>query len=373
MGRLALALLFACGLCLVAGCLPTLYAQPTVKIGLAAPFEGLFRPLGYEALNAVKLAIAERNEQGGVEGYLVELVALNDDQDPESAVQRAREMAVDPDVMGVIGHFGEETTVAALPVYEEEGLALVVPASTSTAVTGGGRGIFRLVADDCTIGNVAARYAAGEMTVQDVVAFGGSEDLLRCFTVGMDESGATVHRLPEGDREQLLSLLEEQSPDLLFFGGEALEGAELLVELRGRGSDVPVLGGNGLNSPQLVQIAGDAAEGVTYVGITPPLGDGRFAEAYEARSGSAPGPYAALYFDAADLLLDALERCIAREGRTSREGVMAALAETEDYEGLTGRISFDEDGQVWQPAVYVYQIVDARYPGELQACPACGG
>jgi branched-chain amino acid transport system substrate-binding protein len=299
-------------------------------------------------------------------------VALNDDQDPESAVQRAREMAVDPDVMGVIGHFGEETTVAALPVYDEDGLALVVPASTSAPVTGG-RGIFQLAADDCVIGRVAARYAAGEMAVQDVVAFGGSEDLLRCFTQGIEESGATVSRAPEGERGQLLSLLEEKSPDLLFFGGEALEGAELLVELRGSGADVPMLGGNGLNSPQLVQVAGDAAEGVTYVGITPPLGDERSTEAYQALSGGPPGPYAALYFDAAGLLLDALERCIALEGRPSRKGVTSALAETEDYEGLTGPISFDADGQARQPAVYVYKIVGGRYPGELQTCPACGG
>jgi branched-chain amino acid transport system substrate-binding protein len=372
MGRWALALVFSCGLCLVAGCLPPLYAQPTVKIGLVASFEGLFRPLGYDALNAVKLAIAERNERGGVEGYLVELVALNDDQDPESAVQRAREMAVDPDVMGVIGHFGEETTVAALPVYDEEGLALVVPASTSTPATGG-RGIFQLAADDCRIGKVAARYAAGEMAVQHVVAFGGGEELLRCFTEVIEESGATVHQVPEGERARLLSSLEEESPDLLFFGGEALAGAELLVELRGSGADVPVLGGNGLNRPQLVQVAGDAAEGVTYVGITPPLGDERFTEAYQALSGGPPGPYAALYYDAAGLLLDALERCIALEGKPSRDGLMAALAETEDYQGLTGPISFDADGQAQHATVYVYKIVDGRYPGQLQTCPACGG
>jgi branched-chain amino acid transport system substrate-binding protein len=350
-----------------------MYAQPTVKIGLVAPFEGLFRPVGYEALYAVKLAIAQRNEQGGVGGYLVELVALNDDQDPESAAQQAGEMAVDPDVVGVIGHFGEETTVAALPVYEEEGVTLVVPASTSTAVTGDGQGVFRLVADNCTVGTAAARYAAGELAVQDVVATGGSEDLLRCFTVVMEESGATVHRMAEVKGGQLISLLGEQGADLLLFGGEALEGAELLVELRGSGSEVPVLGGNGLNSPQLVQVAGDAAEGVTYVGITPPLEDERFAEAYETLSGGAPGPYAPLYYDAAGLLLDALERCIAREGRPSREGVMAVLAETEGYEGLMGRVSFHEDGQAQQPAVYVYRIVDGRYPGELQACPGCGG
>lgn len=370
MSKLAVVSLVVCLLCGVAGCLPHLYAQPTVKIGLVAPFEGWFRPLGYEALHAVKLAVRERNEQGGVEGYLVELVALNDDQDPESAAQRAREMAVDPDIVGVIGHFGEETTAAALPVYEEEGLALIVPASTAIDVTSGGRGASWLVADDCRIGRAAARYAVGEMGVREVVAVGGSEDLLECFTAEVSASGASVHRVRDGDQESLLTLLQEQSPDLLFFGGDALEGAELLVDLRARGVELPLLGGNGLNSAQFVQVAGDAAEGVTYVGITPPLEDEDFAEAYEALSGGPPGPYAALYYDAANLLLDALERCIAGEGRPSREGLMAALSETEDYQGLTGPISFDEDGQALQRAVYVYQIVDTRYPGELRPCQA---
>jgi branched-chain amino acid transport system substrate-binding protein len=371
MSKLAVVSLVVCLLCGVAGCLPPLYAQPAVKIGLVAPFEGWFRPLGYEALHAVKLAVRECNEQGGVGGYLVELVALNDDQDPESAAQRAREMAVDPDVIGVIGHFGEGTAVAALPVYEEEGLALVVPASTEMAVTSGGPGVFRLVADDCRIGRAAARYADGEMGVRDVVAVGGSEDLLGCFSAEASASGASVHRALEGDRDSLLSLLEEQSPDLLFFGGDALDGAELLADLRARGVEVAVLGANGVNIPQFVEVAGDVAEGVTYVGVTPPVEDERFAEAYEAMWGGAPGPYAPLYYDAANLLLDALKRCIASEGSPSREGVTAALSETEDYQGLTGPISFDEDGQALGTEVYVYQIVDSQYPGELRPCQAC--
>jgi branched-chain amino acid transport system substrate-binding protein len=371
MNKLAITSLALCLLCGVAGCLPPLYAQPVVKIGLVAPFEGWFRPQGYEALHAVKLAVSERNEQGGVEGYLVELVALNDDQDPQSAAQRAREMAVDPDVVGVIGHFGEDTTVAALPVYEEEGLALVVPASTEMAVTSGGRGVFRLVANDCQIGRAAARYAIGELGVRDIVAVGASEDLLACFSAEASASGASVQRVLDEDQDSLRSLLEESSPDLLFFGGDTLDGAELLVDLRARGVEVPVMGGNGVNIPQFVQVAGDAAEGVTYVGITPPVEDERFAAAYEGTWGGPPGPYAALYYDAANLLLDALERCITGEGRPSREGVMAALSETEDYQGVTGPISFDEDGQALGVEVYVFQIVDAHYPGELRPCQVC--
>lgn len=228
------------------------------------------------------------------------------------------------------------------------------------------------MADDCAIGKAAAQYAVGEMGARSIVATGGAKDLLECFAVGMDGSGVTFRQVQEGDQARLISLLGEERPDLLFFGGDALEGAQLLLGLRRAGLDIGVLGGNGLNSSQLVQIAGDAAEGVTYVGATPPLVEKRFAEAYEAFSGQPAGPYAPLAYDATGLLLDALERNIAEEGRPSRKGLIEALSETEGYEGQTGPISFDENGQALQPAVYVYEIVGGQYPGELRACPACG-
>ncbi len=370
MRKPAIATLLFCVLGAAGGCAPTLYAQPTVKIGLVAPFEGLYRPLGYEALHAVKLAIGERNGQGGVAGYLVELVALNDGQDPDWAAQRAREMAVDPDLMGVIGHFGEQTTVAAVPVYEEEGLVLIVPATTATdVIRDGSAGVYRLVADDCAIGKAAAQYAVGEMGARSIVATGGTEDLLECFAAGLGGSEITFRQLEE---TALVTDLHAERPDLLFFGEDAVEGAQMLLDVRGAGLETPVLGGNGLNSSQLVQIAGAAAEGATYVAVTPPLVDQGFAEAYEASSGLPPGPYAPLVYDATILLLDALERNIAAEGRPSRSGVIEALSETDKYQGVTGAISFDETGQAQARAVYVYQIVDGQYPGELRECPACG-
>ena len=106
---------------------PVIGAPPTVKIGLVAPFEGLHRPLGYEALFAVKLALQEKNEAGGLNGYRVELVALNDFGEAGEAAAQAREMAADPDILGVIGGWSPETAQAAAPEYERLGLAFLVP------------------------------------------------------------------------------------------------------------------------------------------------------------------------------------------------------------------------------------------------------
>jgi Periplasmic binding protein len=132
----------AWGLVRVAGCVWLLAAcafpgsvKPTIKIGLSAPFEGLYRDLGYEALHAVRLAVRQRNEAGGVGGrYLIELVALNDFNEPEEAARQAREMGVDPGILGVLGGWSPEAAHAAAPEYERLGLAFLAPEADFTSV-----------------------------------------------------------------------------------------------------------------------------------------------------------------------------------------------------------------------------------------------
>lgn len=120
-------LLLACGLYLAA-CCPPGSVKTTVKLGLSAPFEGRYRDLGYEVLYAVRLAVRQRNEAGGVaDRYLVEMVALNDFNTAKEAVEQARKMAVDPDVLAVLGGWSPQTATAARPVYEQLGLAFVAP------------------------------------------------------------------------------------------------------------------------------------------------------------------------------------------------------------------------------------------------------
>jgi len=221
-----------------------------VKIGLVAPFEGLYRPLGYEVLLAVKLALSEQNEAGGVNGYMVELVALNDGHDPAMAIQRAREMAVDPDIMGVIGHFDDQTTLAALSTYHQAGLALVVPSATAVEVTGRGYSqTFRLGADNDLLGATAARYAVVERGAGRLAVIRGQEDLVSSFVAAARREGALIVLDLEAGQASLLAVLTKQRPDMIFFGGGALEASDLLLQLQEAGLDIPLSGGNGLNSP----------------------------------------------------------------------------------------------------------------------------
>ncbi len=113
-------------LLLFASCAST---PPVFKIGLVAPFEGRYRPIGYDAVWAVRLAVRQVNAGGGIAGYRVELMAMDDGGDTQVADRQARLLALDPAVMGVIGHWRADTTQAAAPLYAEQGVPLLVPAN----------------------------------------------------------------------------------------------------------------------------------------------------------------------------------------------------------------------------------------------------
>ncbi len=346
------------------GCTVT---KPIIKIGLVAPFEGLYRDVGYDALYAVKLALREWNEAGGVEGYMVELVALDDSGDPDQAPGQASELILDPLVMGAIGHFDHQTTLAASPVYQEGGVALI-----ASAVTAGGLenypSVFRLGASEGALGKAAALFAWEELgarrlavlSFQDPVPQGsrgmGDErnGLTQAFVVVAEDLGATVLSYQDVDHPK-------EGFDLVFFGGRSWEGAMLLLRLRGAGIEAPLMGV--IDRPHLARWAGEAAEGTLYATSALLVEDSRFLADYRELGGTDPGPQAALAYDAAHLLLGALEKAIENDGRPTREGVLAALRD-QAYQGLTGSIAFDEKGEQIDPPIQIYMIDESGYPGK---------
>lgn len=372
MTRLLSSALLACVLLGVCGCASGFSVKPTLKIGLVAPFEGQGRALGYEALYGAQLALKERNQAGGVGGYLIELVALNDDQDPHWARQRAREMGVDPDVMGVIGHLGEETTEAAVPVYQELGLALVVPLSSAGSTPEAQSVVYRLVADKQAVGAVAARYAVLDRSARRVAVVGKDEELAEAFAGYSRSLGAEVfmHSDPRG--EDLVSELSREAPQLVFLVEQGVEAGEFAVELAESGLTPPILGGPGLDTPQFVQVAGESALGTVYLSHAPPLSEGPFYEAYQELWASRPGAHAALAYDACGVLLEALKRCIELHGKPSRAGLAESLAALGDYQGVTGLISFDDQGQAVERGIFLYEMVAKEYPGQPVSCSSCG-
>jgi ABC-type branched-subunit amino acid transport system substrate-binding protein len=136
-------------LTLATGCAVT---QPTLKIGLVAPFEGRYRAIGYDVIYAARLAVREINAAGGLAGYWIELVSLDDSGDAQLAEQQVAKLAVDSEVMAVIGHWLPPTTQASLDGYAQAGLALV--ATGSTQVQAGQVSVIH--GPDCRLWSLAA-------------------------------------------------------------------------------------------------------------------------------------------------------------------------------------------------------------------------
>lgn len=325
-----------------------------VKIGLVAPFEGRYRALGYEVLHAVRLAVQERNASGGVAGSMVELVALNDNDDPLRSAFQADKFDVDPDIVGVIGPFSSAALEATAPSYSDSGLGMITPDTCPPSVAGLD-GVFCLGAPPSEI---AAEMSARLPPDAQVVLVRG-------------EGGALSSALAPLAHE-VIDLSSGQVPgqptDVILYDGDVLAAADLLVEMRRAGLDAPLWGGPSLARRQLPQIAGGAASGACYA-IAPPLhadlaSGSSFVEAYRAVSGAEPGPWAALAYDAAQFLLDAVERTIGAEGRVTRRGVREQVAHAL---GPGGQPLF-VDGQRRQTGIVIY-CYDAHeaYPGRAMA------
>jgi branched-chain amino acid transport system substrate-binding protein len=357
---LILILLLATSACRVPGS-----TRPVIKLGLAAPFEGLYRSLGYDALYGVKLAVRECNAAGGVGGAMVELVALDDHFDSVRAVSVAREMAVDPDVMGVIGPLSSAMTLAAQEEYRNAGLAFVTLATSDTLNTDAA---FRLSARDTDLGTFAASYAVSELGVRRVAVLRRAGDgLAEAFVQTMDDAGAEV--VWDGQAAGgWLSALRDAAPDMILIAGDALEGADAAQQIRRAGLTTTLLGGQDWATPHLVSVGGEAVEDALYVTAAPAPADldaEDFVADYRALAGFPPGPYGAWAYDAARVLLAALDRAIRADGRPTRAGVIAQLIGLTDCQGLNGPITFDAHGDRLNPPLYVYRIEGGEYPGRL--------
>jgi len=334
---------------LLGGCAIPRSTRPVLKIGLIAPFEGLGRPLGYEVLYAVKLAVRERNDLGGVGGYGVALVALNDDDDPDVSARQALKMDVDREVVGVVGPLGRATGRAVAQPLSDAGLAWIAVASVPDEVVSGYRAAFRLYASDTAL----AAAAIGQAMAADLN--GGSQGIV-VGSVG--EFGEPLRRAAERlNVYRSLETMSARPSSAVALAGNAEQVAEELILLGGtRGM---VVAGPEAGRAVVTQRAAGMAEGLVWVGSLSPADPTTLPEAfvsgYRELAGGPPGPFAVLAYDATNMLLDAIQLDITQEGKPTRLGVMAALPAV-STEGLSGELRFDAGGSWLDAPVHSYRV-----------------
>ena len=344
---LALAALYIVGLtaCALPGS-----TQPVLKIGLVAPFEGWYRPRGYDALSAVRLAIEEANQAGNVGSYRVELVALDDHLDPYWAPQRARELAADPAVMGVVGCFSPATVQAARHVYCEAGLVLITPASVEAR----GDGVFALAPAPDRLAQAAIGHIRAQGAHRVALLYDGARQPWAKAAPGEPEIVALVS-LGNPDWPKVLA---EAGAEWVICGADARLGAEALQRARSAGLRASFVGGPEWATDAFRKVAGDVASGAWFVTGAPRLkdlcGPQDFVAAYRKQGGHEPGPDAVLAYEATRLLLAALRETIGREGHPTRQGVREVLSGI-SLSGVTGPIAFDPRGARVKAHAWIYR------------------
>jgi ABC-type branched-subunit amino acid transport system substrate-binding protein len=303
-------------------------AVPVVKIGLIAPFEGLGRPLGYQLLPAVKIALEDANATGELGRYRIALVVLNDDLEPATAARQAQALAADDSLLGALGPWTSETAAAAAQAFGQAGLPALVGAPLARVSIPGAQAVFSLCP---SFSDIAAQLLqkAGQLGPGRVATAGPPGELLRALAV------------------LLPPLADAASPGavrVVLYSGGAAAAAEELARRQASGGQGVLLGGPDLAQPWLAGLAGQAAEGTWALacstepgGRAPGLPAGvaaRFAARYQAQAGAPPGAQAMLAYWGARRLVGALAEDVRAHGGPSRAGLAAALGQDAGAPGL---------------------------------------
>lgn len=320
---------------------------------------------GRHILQAVSLAVEQANAQRTLPVQLE--VAVGDDKaDPEQAVAVAKDFIADAQVVGVVGTMNSHTSLAAAPHYDRAGLVQIAPAASAVELTRRGfKTFFRVVAHDGWQSSAAANYAVSVLGAQriavihDGTTFG--EPLAEMFREKAESLGADIVRYVDVDRGQTdfqpeVASISQVDPDLIFFGVIEAEGRLLAQQLREAGVRAIYFGTDGLKPSHFLATPDYAVSGPyhTNAGTDVRVASSAqsFADTYRQCYGSLYSVYTAEAYDAAQILINA----VAHADPLDRAGVRAAVARTRDFEGATGRITFDANGDVLEPRIGLYRF-----------------
>jgi branched-chain amino acid transport system substrate-binding protein len=337
-----------------------------IRIGLAGPFSD---SVGAPMRHAAELAVREINSAGGIGGRPIELIVRDDFGDPDSAVSVAEALAA-ADVVAVIGHVYSGTTLAAAPVYNgaRSPVVQISPSSSAPAVTHAGAYTFRTCPSDLQQGAALARFAADRLGLRrGTILYLNDEYGRGIRTTFANEFARRGGMLDEidpylGPKPAVDPFIERlarrRTSQFIFLGGNLGEAAEVLRIARARGVTVPMLGGHALEGlEEIGRLADDTYISNAYLPSFETPKNRAFVRAY-ARAFPVslhPNQPAAATYDIVYLLREV----IARVG-TSRPKIRAAVAafgrSSPPFEGVTGEIAFDENGDVPRQRVIIGRV-----------------
>lgn len=356
-----------------------------IVIGEYGSLTGNDANFGQSTKDGVEIALDElAASAGGKIGGLPVRVVVEDDQGkPEEAATVVQKLLNQDRVIAVIGEVASSRSLAAAPYCQRAGVPMISPSSTNPGVTEVGDYIFRMCFLDDFQGGVMARFATENLGLKKAAVLKDvkndySVGLAQYFTEEFTKRGGTVvveQAYSSGDQDfrAQLTAIKAQAPEIVVVPGYYTEGGLIARQARELGLTQPLLGGDGWESEQLIQIGGEALEGCYYSNHwsldAPDPGLQEFVTKYKAKFGREPDAIAGLAFDAARVLFHALDRMSIEDPQTfaglgsTKAGTPARaaatgklrdrIAATQAYVGVTGTISLDAKRNASKPAVVI--------------------
>ena len=345
--------------------------RSTIKIGYFGDLTGPTFNFGKSAYNGVLMAASEINDAGGINGRKIDVVIEDDKGSPEEAARLTTKLIEQDKVISIIAGGTSGNSRAAAPKAQSSHIPFISPSSTDPAVTQVGDYIFRACFVDSFQGEVMARFAANTLKAQKAAVLFDfnspyGRGLTNFFAQSFAKFGGRIvseqsYTQGDADFKGQLSSIRSAEPDVIYIPGYYGDVALIAKQARLIGLTQPLLGADGWDAPELWQLGGDALNG-SYISTHYSIDDPspaiqKFVDIYKQRYGNLlPDAHAALAYDAAKLLFDAIARAGTTEGGKLRE----TLAQTKNFAGVTGVIGMDADRNAVKPAV-VLKLMNVEF------------
>lgn len=352
-------------------------AQDEIVVGEFASMTGGSASFGQASHKGTALAIDQINAAGGVLGKKIKLVTEDDQSLAGQPATIVRKLISQDKVIAVLGEVASSKSLEAAPICQQNKIPMISPASTNPKVTETGDYIFRVCFIDPFQGTVMAKFAVGKGWKNVAVITDVKQDysvgLAHFFKEGIAKNGGTVVKeqsYSSGDKDfkAQLTSVKASKPDAIFVPGYYGEVALIAKQARQLGIKVPLLGGDGWVGESLIPVGGKALEGCYFSshfssGDQSPLVQD-FLKQFEAKYGSPADDMAALGYDSAMILADAIKRA----GTTDSAKLRDAIAATKDHKGITGVITLNEKRDAVKSSV-IQTIKDGKFVFQETVAP----
>jgi branched-chain amino acid transport system substrate-binding protein len=326
-----------------------------ILVGEYGSLSGSEATFGQSTHNGIMMAVDEINGNGGVSGRKIKVLTEDDQSKAEEAANAVTKLIAQNNVVAVLGEVASSNSLAAAPICQTNKVPMITPSSTNPAVTEKGDYIFRMCFIDPYQGEAMANYLTKEhkpaiktaailVDVKSDYSTGLASFFERTFVAnGGRIVGKQSYSKGDSDFRSQLTSIKSSNPEVLFVPGYYNDIGQIAIQARDLGIKAPLVGGDGWESPKLIEIGGKALEGSFYsnhyYAEDPTPSVANFVTKYRERFGQTPDALAALGYDAARVLADAIKRA----GTTDGDKLRQAIGQTKDFSGVTGTITLGGD------------------------------